>query len=155
MRLHGVPKMIVSDRDVKFRSYFWKTLCRKLGTKLLFCSTYHAQRDGQIELMNRTLSTLLWSVINNNMRMWEECLSHVVFAYNRAVHSTTQLCPFEVVHGFKPITPLHMLPLPIQERVNMEASKKADFVWKIREKTKEAIEKKGKYNADVRPLVLL
>jgi hypothetical protein len=72
----------------------------------------------------------------------------VEFAYNKAVHSTTQLCPFEVVYGFKPITPLDMLPLPVQERVNMEASKWADFVRKIHEKTKEAIEKKGKYNAD-------
>ncbi|KAK1603495.1 hypothetical protein QYE76_008178 [Lolium multiflorum] len=54
---------------------------------------------------------------------------------------------FEVVYGFKPITPLDLLPLPIHERVNMEASKRADFVRKIHEKTKELIEKKGKSNA--------
>jgi hypothetical protein len=75
-------------------------------------------------------------------------LPHVEFAYNRTVHSTTQLCPFEVVYGFKPITPLDMLPLLIQERVNMKASKRADFVRKIHEKIREAIEKKGTYNAD-------
>jgi hypothetical protein len=57
------------------------------------------------------------------------------------------LCPFEVVYGFKPITPLDLLPLPIHERVNMEASKRADFVKKIHVKTKELIEKKGKSNA--------
>jgi hypothetical protein len=74
-------------------------------------------------------------------------LPHVEFAYNRAVHSTTELRPFEVVYGFKPITPLDLLPLPIHERVNMEASKRADFVRKIHEKTKELIEKKGKNNA--------
>ena len=69
------------------------------------------------------------------------------FAYNRAVHLTTQLCPFEVVYGFKPITPLDLLPLPSQERVNMEASKRADFVKKIHEKTKDSIDKRGKQTA--------
>ncbi|KAK1629701.1 hypothetical protein QYE76_004016 [Lolium multiflorum] len=86
-------------------------------------------------------------MIKKNLKEWEECLPHVEFAYNRAVHSTTELCPFEVVYGFKPITPLDLLPLPIHERVNMEASKRADFVKKIHEKTKELIEKKGKSNA--------
>ncbi|KAK1607376.1 hypothetical protein QYE76_031049 [Lolium multiflorum] len=142
-----VPKTIVSDRDVKFMSYFWKTLWRKLGTKLLFSTTCHPQTDGQTEVVNRTLSQLLRSMIKKNLKEWEECLPHVEFAYSRAVHSTTELCPFEVVYGFKPITPLDLLPLPIHERVNMEASKRADYVKKIHEKTKELIEKKGKSNA--------
>ena len=86
-------------------------------------------------------------MIKKNLKEWEECLPHVEFAYNRAVHSTTELCPFEVVYCFKPITPLDLLPLPIHERVNMEASKRADFVRKIHVKTKELIEKKGKSNA--------
>ncbi|KAK1645889.1 hypothetical protein QYE76_063694 [Lolium multiflorum] len=86
-------------------------------------------------------------MIKKNLKEWEECLPHVEFAYNRAVHSTTELCPFEVVYGFKPITPLDLLPLTIHERVNMEASKRADFVKKIHVKTKELIEKKGKSNA--------
>lgn len=58
------------------------------------------------------------------------------------MHSTTQLCSFEVVYGFKPITPLDLLPLSLQERANMEASKRADFVKKLHEKTKEVIEAK-------------
>jgi hypothetical protein len=57
LRLHGVPKTIVSDRNVKFLSYFWKMLCAKLGIKLLFSSAYHPQTDGQTEVTNRTLRT--------------------------------------------------------------------------------------------------
>ena len=41
IRLHGLPRSIVSDRDVKFFSYFWKVLWGKLGTKLLYSTIYH------------------------------------------------------------------------------------------------------------------
>jgi transposase InsO family protein len=110
-----VPKTIVSDRDVKFLSYYWKTLCTKLGIKLLFSSAYHPQTDGQTEVTNRTLSTLLRVLIKKNIKEWEEC-------YNRAKHSTTGKSPFEVVYGFNPLSPLDILPLPLQERINMDAS---------------------------------
>ena len=59
LRLHGVPKTIFSDRDVKFLSYFWKTLCAKLGIKLLFSSGYHPQTDGQTKMTNHTLPLYL------------------------------------------------------------------------------------------------
>ena len=46
VRLHGMLKTIVMDRDAKFLSYFWKTLWCKLGTKLLFSTTCHPQTYG-------------------------------------------------------------------------------------------------------------
>ena len=89
-------------------------------------------------------------MIKNNLWEWEECLPHIEFAYNRDVHSTTQICPCEVVYGFKPLMPLDLLPLPLHESVDMEASKHAEYVKKIHEKTREAIEKKGKNIAAAR-----
>ncbi|WVZ58323.1 hypothetical protein U9M48_008604 [Paspalum notatum var. saurae] len=81
--LHGIPKTIVSDRDTKFLSYFWKTLWAKLGTKLLFSTTCHPQTDGQTEVVNRTLSTMFRAVLKKNLKLWEDCLPHVEFAYNK------------------------------------------------------------------------
>jgi len=46
VRLHGVPKKIVSNRDAKFSSKFSKELFVGLGTKLTFITTYHPQIDG-------------------------------------------------------------------------------------------------------------
>nr|ABA93999.1 retrotransposon protein, putative, Ty3-gypsy subclass [Oryza sativa Japonica Group] len=46
--------------------------------------------DGQTEVVNRTLGTMLRAILKKNLKMWEECLPHVEFAYNRATHSTTK-----------------------------------------------------------------
>ena len=123
VRSHGIPKSIVSNRDVKFLSYFWKTLWEKLRTKLLF-STTCAQTDGQIKVVNRTLSQLLCAIIQKNLKSLEECLPFVEFAYNKTVHSTTGFSPFEIVYGFNPVTPMDLIPLPFEERVSLDGERR-------------------------------
>jgi transposase InsO family protein len=117
VHFHGVPNIIVSDRDAKFLSHFWRTLWFKLGTKLLFSTTCHLQTDDQIEVVNRTLSTMLRAVLKTNLKLWEECLPHIEFAYNRSVHSTTKVSLFRVVYGFNPRAPIDLLPLPPSETI--------------------------------------
>ncbi|KAL5752228.1 hypothetical protein ACOSQ2_022735 [Xanthoceras sorbifolium] len=148
VRLHGMPKTIVSDRDAKFLSYFWKTLWGKLGTNLLFSTTCYPQTDGQTEVVNRTLSALLRAIIQKNLKTWEDCLPHVEFAYNRSVHSATHFSPFEIVYGFNPLTSLDLLPLPVTEHVNLDGKKKAEFVKQIHEKTRQNIERRTEQYAN-------
>jgi hypothetical protein len=113
----------------------------KLGTKLLFSTTCHPQTDGQTEVVNRTLSTMLRAVLKTNLKLREECLPHIEFAYNRSVHSTTKVSPFQVLYGFNPRAPIDLLPLPPSEMTCFDASRQSDFILKMLETTKLNIEK--------------
>ena len=81
-KLHGLPKAIVSDRDVKFTSNFWKGLFADLGTKLNFSTAYHPQTDGQTERVNQVLEDMLRMYVMDKPTKWEDYLHLVEFSYN-------------------------------------------------------------------------
>jgi hypothetical protein len=74
VKLYGLPKTIVSDRDVRFMSYFWKTLWHLIGTKLKFSAAYHPQTDGQTEVVNQSLGNLLRCLVGDHARTWDSIL---------------------------------------------------------------------------------
>jgi hypothetical protein len=69
VRLHGVPTTIVLDRDAKFLSHFWRTLWLKLRIKLLFSTICYPKTDGQTEIVNRTLPTMLRAILKSNLKL--------------------------------------------------------------------------------------
>ena len=69
-KLHGFPKAILSDRDVKFTSNFWKGLFADLGTKLNFSTAYHPQT----ERVNQVLEDMLRMYVMDKPTKWEDYL---------------------------------------------------------------------------------
>ena len=49
VQLHGVPVSIVSDRDPRFTTHFWKSFQKAMGTRLTMSKAFHPQTDGQLE----------------------------------------------------------------------------------------------------------
>ena len=82
IRLHSLPRSIVSDRDTKFVGHFWRTLWKNMGTNLSFNSSYHPQTDGQTEAVNRSLGDLLRSLVTEHHSQWDNILPYLEFAYN-------------------------------------------------------------------------
>ncbi|CAI7784235.1 unnamed protein product [Closterium sp. NIES-53] len=74
VRLHGIPAAIISDRDTKFTSNFWRNLWQQFGTRLLFSSSYHPETDGQTERTNQTMEQLIRATCNDPTT-WEQQLT--------------------------------------------------------------------------------
>jgi translation initiation factor IF-1 len=84
---------------------------------------------------------MLRAILKTNLKLWEECLPHIEFAYNRSVHSTMKVSPFQVVYGFNSCAPIDLLPLPPSETTCFDASQRTEFILKVHETTKLNIEK--------------
>jgi hypothetical protein len=102
IRIHGLPRSIVLDRDTKFIGHFWRTLWKKLGTNLSFSSAYHPQMDGQTKLVSRSLGDLLGSLVTEHHSQWDNILPQTEFSYNNSVNISIGQSPFQVVYGMQP-----------------------------------------------------
>ena len=104
-KLHGLPRVIISDRDPRFIGEFWNNLHKAFGVKLAMSSANHAQTDGQTERTNKTLEQILRSFVNQTHTNWDYLLPLAEFAYNDSISSSTKLTPFQIDNGQNPIRP--------------------------------------------------
>ena len=106
VKLHGVTLCIVSDRDSRFTSDFWKSLQEALGSKLRLSSAYHPQTDGQTERTIQSLEDLLRACVLEQGGLWDTYLPLIEFTYNNSYHSSIGMAPFKALYGRRCRTPL-------------------------------------------------
>jgi hypothetical protein len=134
LKLHGVPKSIVSDRRAQFVSKFWRSLHQALKTKLDFNSAYHPQTDGQTERVNQVLEDMLRACVLTYGKSWEDNLAFAEFSYNNGYHTSLKKAPFEVLYGRKCHTPL------MWSEVRDRVIESPDFIKAAEEKIAEVRE---------------
>ena len=106
VRLHGVPESIVSDRDPRFTSSFWRELWKMLGTRLAMSTAYHPQTDGQTERANRTLEDMLRAFVSVRQDDWDDFLVASEIAINNTQQASSKYSPFFLNSGAHPRFPL-------------------------------------------------
>ena len=99
IRLHGVPVSIVSDRDPRFMTHFWKGFQKAMGTQLTMSIAFHPQTDGQSERTIQILVDMLRACVLGHKGSWEEHLPLVEFAYNNSYQGSIQMAPYEALYG--------------------------------------------------------
>ncbi|GJV57375.1 putative reverse transcriptase domain-containing protein [Tanacetum coccineum] len=103
---HGIPLLIIYDRDPRFASNFWRSLQKALGTNLDMGTAYHPETDGQSERTIQTLEDMLRACVIDFGNGWVKNLPLVEFSYNNSYHASIKAAPFEALYGQKCRSPI-------------------------------------------------
>ena len=98
----GIPTRLISNRDTRFTSAWFKELCCALGIDQNMSTAYHPQTDGQSERTNQTMEGLLQIFCNHQADNWAEWLAVVQYIINSRPLSTTKKAPYELWMGHIP-----------------------------------------------------
>nr|GFB79461.1 putative reverse transcriptase domain-containing protein [Tanacetum cinerariifolium] len=103
---HGIPVLIIYDRDPRFASNFWRSLQKALGTSLDMSTAYHPKTDGQSERTIQTLNDMLRACTIDFGKGWVNHLPLVEFSYNNSYHANIKAAPFETLYSRKCRSPI-------------------------------------------------
>jgi hypothetical protein len=78
---------------------------------------------------------MLRDVLDKNLKRWEDCLPHVEFSYNHATHSSTKMCPFQVVYGYIPRVPIDLFALDAEDVPHIDVAAHVDNMISLHEQT--------------------
>jgi hypothetical protein len=101
-KLHGMPAVIVSDRDRIFTSKMWHEVFAALKVDLRFSTAYHPETDGQTERVNQSLEQYLRSMAFLEPQKWSEWLPLAEWWYNSAYHTAIKTSPFQALYEYPP-----------------------------------------------------
>ncbi|KAL4575440.1 hypothetical protein LXL04_022283 [Taraxacum kok-saghyz] len=133
IRLHGIPKSILSDRDPLFLSKFWQEIFKMQGSELKFSSAYHPETDGQTEVVNRSLETYLRCFAADQPKTWACWIPWAEFWHNTTHHTSTNTTPFEIVYGRPPPTIFRYAPEEIKcEAVQQELQDRDEAIKQLK-----------------------
>ncbi|THH30850.1 hypothetical protein EUX98_g3348 [Antrodiella citrinella] len=102
----GLPTNIISDRDPRWTSEFWRQVAKLLQVKMMLSSSHHPQHDGQTEIVNRRLEIMLRAYVAGDRTSWAEWLPFLEHAYNSTTHNSTGCTPYSLIYTFEPRSPL-------------------------------------------------
>jgi len=102
VRLHGLPKTIISDRGPQFAAVFWRRLCERLNIDRRLSTALHPQTDGQTERMNASMEQYLRIFTSQQQDDWVQWLPLAEFAANNGTSEATKCSAFFAVTGKTP-----------------------------------------------------
>ena len=132
----SMPDQLHSDMGSQFEAEIIKELSRILQIRKTHTTPYHPQSDGLVERLNRTIISMLATMVNDVGGDWEEHLPRVCFTYNTSEQGSTGFTPFYLMFGRQA-----RIPLDLMFRTPVDETRSANqYAWSLRQSLQNAYE---------------
>ena len=109
---YGIPRQVITDRDVQWKGEFWREICDRMGMTRALTTAYHPQANRQTEIMNQSLEISLRAYIGPKQDNWVRSLNGLALSYNSTPHMATGFSPAYLLRGYVPVTGSSLLHSP-------------------------------------------
>ena len=149
----GMPKSLVSDNGVNFKSILFSQLCKLCQIKKANSSFYHPPGNGLAERMVKTMKQIMTMYVDTTHTNWDQSLQASISAYNTSFHASIGCSPYEVLFARKPrvladvmlSTPVNLTEKPIDKYIAELKENATDIYSRVNERLNKARERQKKH----------
>ena len=108
---YGCPRAIISDGGSHFNNSHFRALLKKYRVHHRITTPYHPQANGQVEVSNREVKTILKKIIRPDGKDWAHKLPDALWAYRTPYKTPIGMSPFRLIYG-----KAYHLPVELEHR---------------------------------------
>ena len=95
----GTPRALITDRGTHFCNKMVDKVLKKYGVRHSTSLAYHPQENGQAEVSNREIKSIIEKTVNNSRKDWSKKIEDALWAYRTTFKTPLGMLPFRIVYG--------------------------------------------------------